>query len=94
MSDLEYVMLNLEYLKIKNQKKGNEAIGYKVEKNPAIAMDNLVVTQEDGAINAIFLVLSPEKFISMRPSSAKTFATPEEFLTFAANLAGEIKNYK
>lgn len=93
LSDLEYVMLNLEYLKIKNQKKGSEAIGYKVEKNPAIAMDNLVVTQEDGAINAIFLILNPEKFISMRPSSKSAIAN-DQFIGLASRIGDAIKNYK
>jgi hypothetical protein len=89
----EYVMLNLEYLKIENQKTGNEFAGYKVEKDPKIPMDNLVVWQEDGLINAIFLVLNQEKFISLRPSSKKTFES-ENFIELAAKIAGEIKNYK
>jgi hypothetical protein len=89
----EYVMLNLEYLAIENQKKGNEFAGYTVAKDVKIPMENLVATQEDGAINVIYLVLDPEKFISLRPSSKKSI-TNEKFLKLAANIAAEIKGYK
>lgn len=88
-----YVMLNLEYLSIENQKKGNEAMGRKTEKNSAIPMENYVAVQEDGAINAIYLVLNPNKFLSLRPSS-RTVISNEKFINLAANIANEIKNYK
>jgi len=89
----EYVMLNLEYLSIENQKKGNEAMGRKTEKNSKIPMENIVTFQEDGAINVIYLVLSPKKFISLRPSSKKAIED-EKFISLAANIAGAIKGYK
>jgi hypothetical protein len=87
------VMLNLEYLTIENQKKGNEAMDRKMERNSAIPMENYVTVQEDGAINAIYLVLNPNKFLSLRPSS-KTAIENEKFINLAASIAGEIKNYK
>jgi hypothetical protein len=89
----EYVMLNLEYLSVENQKKGNEGMDRKVEKNSQIPMDNLVTYQEDGAINVIYLILSPNKFISLRPSS-KNAITENKFLELAANIASAIKGYK
>jgi hypothetical protein len=89
----EYVTLNLEYLSIENQKKGNEAMDRKMEKNTAISMENYVSIQEDGAINAIYFVLSPNKFLSFRPSSKKAIEN-EKIIDFAANIAGEIKSYK
>jgi hypothetical protein len=89
----EYVMLNLEYLSAENQKKGNEAMDRKVEKDPQIPMDNMVTYQEDGSINVIYLILSPNKFISMRPSSKNTI-TKDKFLELAANIATAIKGYK
>lgn len=92
--DQEYVMLNLEYLAIENQKAGNEAIGYRTEKSLKIPMENLVVWQDNNLINAIFLVMSPNKFISLRPASKKSFATADQFLGFAANLGEALKKYK
>lgn len=89
----EYVMLNLEYLSFENQKKGNEAMDRKVEKSSKISMDNAVVYQEDGAINVIYLVLNPNKFLSMRPSSKKAIEN-DKFIDLAANIASAIKSYK
>jgi hypothetical protein len=89
----EYVMLNLEYLSAENQKKGNEAMDRKVEKDSQIPMDNMVTYQEDGIINVIYLVLGPEKFISLRPSS-KNAITKEKFLELAANIGSAIRGYK
>jgi hypothetical protein len=89
----EYVMLNLEYLAIENQKTGNEYAGYTVATNAKIPMENYVVTQKDGVINVIYLVLGPQKFISLRPSSKNTFTT-DQFVDFAVRVADAIKNYK
>lgn len=92
--DKEYVLLNLEYLTIENQKKGNEFAGYKTEKSDKIPMDNLIAWQDSDTINTIYLVLNPNKFISLRPISKKTFSSADKFINFAANLAGTIKGYK
>lgn len=89
----EYIILNLEYLSIENQKEGNEAMDRKMEKNPLIPMDHYVAIQEDGALNAIYLVLNPNKFLSIRPSSKKTIGD-DAFISLAANIAREIKNYQ
>ncbi len=89
----EYVMLNLEYLSVENQKKGNETMDRKVEKDTQIPMENMVTYQEDGAINVIYLVLGPNKFISLRPSSKNAIAK-DKFLELAANIATAIKGYK
>lgn len=92
-NDKDYVMLNLEYLKVENQKKGNEAMDRKVEKDPKIPMDNLVVYEESGVVNAAYLILGSEKFISIRPSSvaATKIADP---INFAAKVGEAIKKYK
>lgn len=92
-NEKENVMLNLEYLSVENQKAGNEAMDRKVEKSSKIPMDNMVAYQEDGSINVIYLVLGPNKFISMRPSS-KSAIENEKFIALAANIASAIKDYK
>jgi hypothetical protein len=89
----EYVVLNLEYLSVENQKKGNEAMGRKTEEDPQITMENMVAYQEDGSINVIYLIIGSNKFISLRPSS-KNAITKDKFLELAANIASAIKGYK
>jgi hypothetical protein len=93
LGDKENILLNLEYLPIENQKKGSEALGRKAQKNSQIPMENLVVWQDDNLINTIYLVLSPNKFLSLRPSSKNTISS-DKFLALAANIANAIKGYK
>jgi hypothetical protein len=89
----EYIMLVLNYLSIDNQKKGHESMDRKTVEDPKIPMRNMVVYQEDGQINSIYLVLSDDKFISIQRSSAATF-TSDELINFASNIGQVIKNYK
>lgn len=92
LNEKEYLLLNLEYLKIENQKKFYEYAGDKMENNPKIPMENLVVTKDD-IIREIYFVLNPEKFISLKPSS-KTTISNEKFIDLAAKIGAVIKDYK
>lgn len=92
-NDKDYVMLNLEYLKVENQKIGNEAMDRKVEKDSKIPMDNLVVYEEGGVVNVVYLILGPEKFISIRPSSVAATKIVN-LIDFAAKVGEAIKDYK
>lgn len=93
LNDKDYLWLNMDYLSIDNQKKGHEMMNRKVEADPKIPMQNLVVWQGDGSINEIYLVLAPEKFLSINRSSTAVLDN-EKTLDFAVKLAKEIKNYK
>jgi len=86
----ENIIINLEYLPAENQKKGHEAMGRKAEKNLEIPMDNFVITEENGAVNTAYLILNPNKFISIRSSSAVAL----DIVQFVANIGKEINNYK
>ena len=93
LNDQEYVMLVLDYLSIDNQKKGQEMMGRTTKEDPRIPMRNMVVYQEDGVINTIYLVFGDEKFISIERSGGSGLSA-EELINFAANIAKEIKDYK
>jgi hypothetical protein len=93
LDDKEYVMLVMEYLTIANQKKGNEEMGRTTAEDSRIPMRNMVVYQEDGQINTIYLVLSDDKFISLKRSSISALSS-DELINFAANIGQAIKNYK
>lgn len=92
-SDTDYVMLVLDYLKIANQKIGQESMKRTTEENAKIPMRNMIVYQEDGVINSLYLVLGDEKFISIQRSSGNAFGK-DELISFAAAIGTEIKNYK
>lgn len=93
LDDKEYVMLVLDYLTIANQKIGQEAMGRTTKEEPRIPMRNMVVYQENGVVNTIYLVLGDEKFISIERSSGSNLST-EELINFASKIAEGIKNYK
>lgn len=93
IDDKEYVMLVMEYLPIENQKKGHESMDRKTVEDSKIPMRNMVVYQEDGLINSIYLVLNDNKFISIKRSSGSNLST-EDLITFTSNIATEIKDYK
>lgn len=89
----DYVMLVLEYLSIENQKKGHESMGRTLKSDSRIPMENYLTWQGDGLLNTIYLVLEPEKFISIERSSGSGL-TAEELTLFASNIGKAIKNYK
>lgn len=92
LSDKGYLLLNLEYLPIENQKKGNEMAGRRVEKNPQIPKENLVVIQDD-IISEIYFVLSAQKFLSINPNM-KGIIKNEDFINLAIKFGEAIKDYK
>jgi len=92
-NDKDYVMLVMDYLSVDNQKKGREYIGHTIKVDERIPMENFYAVQEDGVINTVYLVLAPEKFISIERSSSKVLEG-DQVLQFAAKLGNEIKNYK
>jgi hypothetical protein len=88
-----FFSIALTYLSVENQKKGHEALGRTVKTDPKIKMDHFISIQEDGLINGIYLVLGPNKFISLNRSSGKVM-TEDEMINFAVKLADKIKNFK
>jgi len=92
-NDKDYVMLVMDYLNVADQKKGREFIGHKIMVDKNIPMENFYAVQENGLINTIYLVLGPEKFISIERSSAQVLPG-DQVLQFAEKLGAEIKNYK
>lgn len=93
VNDKDYVMLVLDYLKFDNQKIGQEAMGRKTEISSKIPMRNMLVWQENGLLNSLYLVLGDNKFISIQRTSSLELSS-DELISFAANLASQIKNYK
>ena len=87
------VLLSLSFLSIDNQVKGHQLMKRIVKADDSIPMDNFVVTQEDGLINEIYLVLGPNKFLSINRSSGKSLSE-QELLNLAQKLGQKIKNFK
>lgn len=87
------VSLILDYTKIDSQKIVQEALKRKIVEEKSIPMRNMVVYQDNGLINTIYLILENNKFMSIERSS-KAGLTTENLLNLAKKIALEIKNYK
>ncbi len=87
LNDSQAIVINNDLLNVENQKKGQEFLGRKIITNPKIPMENFLVIQEDGLINAIYLVLGPNNYVSINRTSAKTL-TEDEMISLATKLAG------
>lgn len=88
-----FFSIALTYLGVENQKKGHEALGRTIKTDSKIKMEHFISVQEDGLINGIYLVLGPNKFVSLNRSSASVMSE-EEILNFAVKIADKIKGFK
>jgi hypothetical protein len=66
-----------------------EYLGRTLKEDPSIKMDHFIAIQEDGNINVIDLILSPNSFISIDRSDSKVL-TNEEDIAFAAKVAEKL----
>lgn len=67
-----FVSLTLNNLSVENQKKGAAALDRKIETSKLIEMEHFMTVQEDGTINAIYLVRGPIQYIRVDRSSVKS----------------------
>jgi len=87
-TNLEYVLVKVVYMSAENQKKGQETLDRTITTNPKIPMDHFIAMQADGNINAIYLVMAPEKFVRIdRTGSA---ATGDQLIALASKVANII----
>lgn len=59
----EHILIQISYLSVENQKSGQEMMGRSITNNQSIPIENFIAVQDDGLINAIYLVMTPEKFV-------------------------------
>jgi hypothetical protein len=88
-----FILLVLDYLNAERQKAGQQVLGRTVSTNASIPMDNFVATQENGAINSIFFVLGPDKFLSLDRSSTSVLSDAD-VLALAVKLGTKIRDFK
>ena len=84
----EYVLVKVVYTSADDQKKGQQALDRTITTNPKIPIDHFIAMQSDGNINAIYLVMAPEKFVRIdRTGSA---ATGDQLIALASKVANII----
>ncbi len=88
-----FFSISLDYLEVADQKKGHEMLGRKIITEPKINMEPFIIVQQASLINEIYLVLAPNKFLSINRSSGKVLSEAQD-LELAIKLAEKIKNFK
>lgn len=83
-ANLEYVLVKVVYMSGENQKKGQEALGRTITTNPKIGIDHFIAMQKDGNINAIYLLMAPEKFVRIDRTGG--VVTNEQLLDLASQV--------
>ena len=82
----EYALVSVVYLNAEKQKKGQKILGRSVTTSGNIGMEHFIALQENGMINAIYLVMAPEKYVRIDRSS-KDVATNDKLTDLAAKVA-------
>ena len=82
---LEHVLIQVSYLSSENQKKGQKALGRTITTNDAIPMEHFITLQENGLINAIYLVMTPNKFV--RVDRTANAADNDQLVSLAKQVA-------
>ncbi len=88
----DYLMLNLGFLNVADQKTGLLALGRAVTNDPSIPMDNWIVRAEDGHLVSIYFLLGTDKFLILDRSSA-TLAEGD-LLAFAVRLGEKMRDFR
>lgn len=81
----EHILIQVNYLSAENQKSGQEMTGRTVTSDKSIPMENFLAFQDDGLINAIYLVMTPDKFV--RVDRTANTANDEQLLDLAKQVA-------
>lgn len=61
--DNTFISINVSYLNVDNQKKGQQLLERTITTDNRIGMEHFIAMQEDGNINGIYLVMAESKFV-------------------------------
>jgi hypothetical protein len=90
IDETEFAAIKVNELNVETQKKGQEMFGRSIKTDPRIPMEHFISWQGDGLINSIFLVLTPDKFVSIDRSSTTVYDNEGE-IAFAVKVAERIQ---
>jgi hypothetical protein len=82
---LEHILIQVSYLSAENQKKGQQALGRTIVTNGAIPIEHFIAMQENDLINAIYLVMTPNKFV--RVDRTENAASNDQLIALAKQVA-------
>jgi hypothetical protein len=85
----EHILIQVSYLSVENQKKGQEIMDRSITTDNTIPIENFLAIQEDGQINAIYLVMTSQKYV--RIDRTPNTADNDQLVNLARQVASVIK---
>jgi len=92
VSENSFVAIHFEDLSVETNKKGQGEMDRIIKTDSRIPMEHYVVWQENGLINGIYLVLGPNKFVSLDKIVKDVPISDEEFIAFAVNVVRRLQS--
>lgn len=89
INETNFVSIDVNDYSVEGQKKGQISFGRTLKTDPRIAMDHFIVFETDGLIDSIYLVLTPNRFVTVDRFYGKVFDN-EGVIAFAAKVAQKI----
>ena len=84
-----FVMVVVDFLNVEDQKTGLKALGRTLKTDPRIKMDHFLTYQENGILNDIYLIMTPDKFVRVERSGVDIISDGH-FIDFASSLVEKI----
>jgi hypothetical protein len=90
INETNFISIDVNDYNVETQKKGRIQMGDTLKTDPRIAMEHFIVFEKDGQINSIFLILGPNRFVTVDKFYGKVFDN-EGVIAFAARVAERIQ---
>jgi hypothetical protein len=85
----QFVMVVVDFMNVEDQKTGLKALGRTLKTDARIKMDHFLTYQENGVLNDIYLIMTPDKFVRVERSGVDVI-NEDKFIDFAASLVDKI----
>jgi len=89
VNDNQMVQIDIEHGNVDDQKTANEYLGWKVQKDDRIPMDNFLVWQETNILNKLYLIIDSNTSVMITRTAADVLDN-DTMIAFAAVVAGKI----
>ena len=86
----QHLLIQVTYMNAERQKKGHQAMKRSITTDARIPMDHFIAVQKDGkTINAIYLVMAPEKYVRIDRTS-RSVANENQMIDLAVKVSNLI----
>lgn len=89
VKETAFLSIKSENLNVEKQKQGNKYLGFSIKTDNRIQTEHFIVVQKDGQIKKIYLVINPDKYVSVERNSVLT-TDNEGMMKFAISVVEKL----